>query len=136
MRKMNLACKLLVTLAVVACLVSSADAQEALPFGQTVSDSITTPGQTNTYQFSAAANDVIDLAITRTSGGFSPSLRVFDSQATLVCSVGGNCYFGWSHTDTGYGCALPTADSYTLLVQDGCGSGNVGDYNLYLQRVN
>ena len=110
---------------------------QAITLGQTLAAAITNVSESDTYQFAANAGDLINMAITRTAGGLRPDIKVLDATGTLVsgCSAAGDCRFGWGNTEIG-SCALTAGGTYTVVVRDGCGHENTGDYNLYVQRLN
>jgi hypothetical protein len=58
----------------------------SLPFDQTVSGAIGSAAQSNTYTFSAAASDVIDITMTTTSGSLAPKIRLYNPNGELNTS--------------------------------------------------
>ena len=97
---------------------------------QTESGTLAAPAERDMYVLSARSGAVVDVAVTRTTGGFSPTIAVYDSTGASVCSAAGNCFLGYSTTDTG-NCALSAGGTYTIAVDD-CGNGGTGSYNLTL----
>ena len=59
----------------------------ALPFGQTQTGTIGSAAQSNSYTFSANANDVVYFTMTNTSGNLSPKIRLYNSAGTLLSSA-------------------------------------------------
>jgi hypothetical protein len=105
----------------------------SLSFGQTQTGSIGSPGQSNTYTFSANANDVVDFTIVTTSGSLSPKIRLYNPSGTLVSSASAQfCNVSTIEMNT---VTLVAAGIYTALVGD-CGDANAGAYTIYTQRTN
>jgi hypothetical protein len=105
----------------------------ALPFGQTRGGTISSAAQSNTYTFSANANDVVDFTMTRTSGSVSPKIRLYNPAGQLVASANAEfCNVTDIELNT---VTLATSGSYTVLVGD-CSDTNTGNYELYMQRMN
>jgi hypothetical protein len=98
-----------------------------LAFGQTIAANITQLAEMDAYTFSAKAGDQIVCRM-RSSWPFSPQLRLYAQDGTLIKSVLGT-----------YGCelneTLSTTENYTLLAGDAEGDGT-GDYWVFLQRTN
>jgi uncharacterized protein (TIGR03437 family) len=105
----------------------------ALPFGQTQTGTISSAAQSNSYTFSANANDVVDLTMAATSGNLSPKIRLYKSDGTLLNSVNpGGCYGSTIEMNT---VQLPATGTYTVLVGD-CGDTSTGNYTIYAQLTN
>jgi Concanavalin A-like lectin/glucanases superfamily len=110
-------------------------AADAVPIaaGQTLAAAIDAPAEKDALSFAGTAGDLIVLAMTATSGGLVPEIRVFDPSGTQVCSAApGFCSGGEVETAP---CALTTSGTYTIFVDD-CGNRKTGNYDLYLQRLN
>jgi hypothetical protein len=104
-----------------------------LPFGQTQTGSISSAAQSNTYTFSANANDVVDFTMTATSGSLSPKIRLYIPAGTLLKSANpGYCNGFTIEMNT---VTLPASGTYTVLVGD-CSDTNAGNYAIYAQRTN
>ncbi len=107
-----------------------------LPFGGTEAGTITLAAQSNSYTFSANANDVVDLTMTTTSGTLSPKIRLYNPNGTLL-STAEDLSFGSCNgastveMDT---ITLATTGTYTVLVGD-CSDTNSGNYEIYAQRT-
>jgi len=109
-----------------------------LPFGGTpTAGSISSAAQSNTYTFSANANDVVDFTIVTTTGTLSPKIRLYNPAGGLVSTADdtfeGSCTGGLTvemNTVT-----LTSAGTYTVLLGD-CGDTNTGNYLIYAQRTN
>lgn len=107
-----------------------------LPFGQTLIGVIGSEAQSNTYTFTANANDVVDLTMVKTSGNLIPRIRLYNPDGSLNIS-------NFSGSPVGCGgvsldlttVALPTTGSYTVLISD-CNDINLGNYSLFAQRTN
>ena len=109
----------------------------ALAFGQTVTGTISSSAQSNTYDLGAAnAGDEVDFTLVSTSGTMLPEILVYNPDGTLNSSNYANSPFGCSGTVTGLSTiSLPTAGTYTILVRD-CNDSGTGNYSLYTQRTN
>ncbi|MGC9950993.1 MAG: choice-of-anchor D domain-containing protein [Bryobacteraceae bacterium] len=109
-----------------------------LPFGQTRTGTIGSAAQSFTYTFGANANDVVDFTMVTTSGSLSPKMRLYNSAGGLIASASNNypdgACAGGSTVELN-AVALPSSDTYTLLVGD-CSDTNTGAYDLYAQRTN
>src|SRR5260370_41595006 len=71
-----------------------------LPFGgQPQSGTISSAAQSNSYTFSANANDVITFTLVTTSGKLSPRIRLYNPAGTLITdgysSWAGGCAGGY-----------------------------------------
>ena len=107
----------------------------ALPFGQTQTGTIGSAAQSNSYTFSANANDVVDFTIVPTSGNLSPKIQLYNSSGTLVNSATTPYYCGNGSNVELNTVLLAAAGTYTVLVGD-CGDTNTGNYVIYAQRTN
>jgi hypothetical protein len=104
-----------------------------LGFGQIETGTISSPAQSNSYTFSANANDLIDLAMVPTSGNLSPEIRLYNPAGTLIATAyNGGCPVSPVEMNTAL---LLTSGTYTVLVSD-CSDTNTGNYTLYAQRTN
>ena len=104
-----------------------------LPFGQTQTGLIAAAAQSNTYTFSANANDVVNFTIVTTSSTLSPKIRVYKPDGTPLGSANPEaCNGSVSELNT---LNLPVAGLYSVLVGD-CSDRLAGNYNLYAQRTN
>jgi hypothetical protein len=104
-----------------------------LPFGQTQTGTISSPAQSNTYTFTANANDIVDFAIVTTSGNLSPKLRVYSPSGQQVAfNNPPNCNGSTIELNTG---TVPATGTYTVLLGD-CSDKNTGNYDIYAQRTN
>jgi hypothetical protein len=85
------------------------------------------------YRFCGSAGDVVNVAVTTTSGVLSPEVKILDPTGAMVCqAAGGYCVYGTAEIGS---CALTSSGTYTILLDD-CGNAKTGNYNLYLQRLN
>jgi hypothetical protein len=103
-----------------------------LPFGETQTGTISSAAQSNTYTFSANANDVVDFTMTTTSGSLSPKIRLYNPSGALVNSAeNGFCSGATIEMNT---VTLPSTGTYTVLVGD-CSDTQTGNYDIYAQRT-
>ncbi len=109
----------------------------SFPFGQTQTGSIGSITQSNSYDFNANANDVLDFTVIATSGKLSVDLKLFDPTGSQILEA---------YNSPGYGCTgaqvlesnnvkLSLGGVYTLLVKD-CTDTDTGGYTFFVQRVN
>ena len=97
---------------------------------------ISSAAQSNSYTFSANANDVVSFTIAAKSG-LSPRIKLFNGAGALVTQ-------GYSNSPGGCGggaavelntVTLATAGTYTALISD-CFDTGTGSYTAYAQRTN
>ena len=109
----------------------------ALPFGGTETGLIGSAAQSNSYTFSANANDVVDFTAVTTTGTLSPKLRLYTPAGALLATADdlsfGSC--NGAATVEMNTITLPATGVYTLLVGD-CPDTNTGDSSIYGQRTN
>jgi len=105
-----------------------------LPFSQTPTGLVAAAAQSNTYTFSANANDLIDFTMAATSGSLNPRIRIYNQlDGSLVGSANpGFCEGTTIEINT---LKIPTTGAYTVLVAD-CSDANTGNYAVYTQRTN
>ena len=127
-------------LAIVCMLVSLCSPAWAsfptLSYDTVTAGTISSAAQTNTYIFSANANDVLDFTVlttSSTSGSLWPCIQVYDPGGTPIsvlnsstCPQGGLAELN--------GLAIQSAGTYTLTVQ-AWGATNTGSYDAFLQRT-
>ncbi len=119
---------------ILVCLCSHAWAQTDITFGSTYAGTITEAAQTNSYAFTASANDLVDFTIAATAGALGPRMLVYSPDNALVASNDGDGCVASSELDT---IKIPTTGTYTLLVSDCAGRDSAtGSYGLYVQRTN
>ncbi len=94
---------------------------------------ISSAGQSNSYTFSANANDVIDLTMAATSGKLNPKIRLYNPDGTLLSSANPGFCDG-SNIELN-AVQASASGTYTVLVGD-CGDTNTGNYLIYAQRTN
>ena len=105
----------------------------ALSIGQTMSGLIASAAKSNTYAFSANANDVLDVTMTTTSGSLAPKIRLYNPNGELNTSSSNfDCGAAPVEMNT---VTLPSTGTYTVLVGD-CSDTNTGNYEIYSQRTN
>jgi len=105
-------------------------AGKPIQYGQSVSGEILSAGETDTYYFSAALNDVISAQVFRSSGTFVPGLELRGPTGRLITQSD-------SVTERAFallaGVRLPEAGVYRLTVQNRNQVGrSEGRYRLYL----
>ncbi|MBI1840922.1 MAG: hypothetical protein HYR88_08750 [Verrucomicrobia bacterium] len=81
---------LAVILATFVCGTSTRGASTPISFGEVKTGVITSPDQTNFYSFTAVANQVIALALVRTTPTAAPLLYLYDPLGNLIIADGGN----------------------------------------------
>ena len=101
----------------------------AIIFGETVTGTISTLGQTNKYTFDASAGDTIYSRMD-SSWATGPQVRLYAPNGTLVATTTGN--LGYYATDLTQ--ILTATGKYTLLAGDNIGDAT-GTYGLSLQRT-
>ncbi len=105
-----------------------------LPFDTVSTGTISAEAQTNSYTFSANANDILDFTVVATSsttGTLLPCIQVYTAAGAAVAN-GGTCP-GYGTIGVS-GLSIPTAGTYSLLIWDFHDS-STGDYNIFLQRT-
>lgn len=107
-----------------------------LLFGQVQTGSITSLVQSNSFTFSANANDVVDFTLATTSGSLVPKIRVYNPTGTLLSSNYSGSPFSCSGSTLELNTVtLPSAGTYTVLIGD-CSDTLTGNYAIYTQRIN
>ncbi len=103
----------------------------SLTYGQTVTGTISAPGEVVTYTFTASGGDLVLMALADGDFyyGIDPEIRLYDASGVLLKSgSSGNDYVEITHT-------LPAPSVYTLLVGD-AGGNETANYTFHLQRLN
>ncbi|MBI5935668.1 MAG: DNRLRE domain-containing protein [Chloroflexi bacterium] len=101
----------------------------SIAFGQTLSASILTPAEMDTYTFAASASDKIFVRVSKSSGALYPEIRVYNPTGLQLCQ-------DWDYTTSEIAsCTLTANGVYSILVGD-YGGTKTGDYYIYLQRLN
>ena len=121
--------KILICLVLLQCCIA---AVSAIPinFGETVTGTITTLGQTDSYSFTATAGDTIySRMISNWSAG--PQIRLNAPNGTQISVA----TLTLSNYATDITQILPSTGIYTMLVGDNFGD-STGTYGLFLQRTN
>lgn len=156
------------SISILLMVISSLNTQaQSLPattitFGSTTPGSISTPGEIDTYTFSANTGDVIMIGMSRVSGNLWQRLRFYDPDGKLLADVSNPVHVEISQTlpDRYYvllplitrnfvGSANATSSevsairvsaavpgTYTILVSDGFDGTLTGSYNVFLQKLN
>ena len=104
-----------------------------LLFGPEQTGMITSVAQSNSYIFSANADDVFDFTVVTTSGSVSPKIRLYDPNGALLSAA--NNYACSGSTLEMNTVTLPFTGVYTVLVGD-CSDVNAGNYVAYGQSTN
>src|SRR5437016_5946449 len=107
-----------------------------LPFGQSQTGILGSVAASNTYTFSANANDVVDFTLAVTGGSLVPKIRLYNPNGTLLSSTYSGSPFGCSGSTLEMNTVkLAVTGTYTVLIGD-CGDTNTGNYVIYMQRTN
>lgn len=101
---------------------------QSLQPGRAVSGGIDRPAALDTFTFMGQRDDEVSLALSRSSGSFTPYLRVYDTGGALIC------YNARSPAATIDSCVLPADGRYTVIADDYYRS-SVGNYTLLLGCV-
>jgi hypothetical protein len=102
----------------------------AINFGDTLLCSLTTPGEVNSFSFSASANDRVIVRMGRRTSGVNPRIQLQTSGGTPVCEA-----YSYGNAVDIANCLLTSAGSYTILASN-YNSAATGSYSLALQRLN
>ena len=98
--------------------------------GQTIPGSISALGKQDIYSFTDTAGSNIVLTLTKTSGGFDPSLELYNSSGTRIA---------YQYTSSGSSVTinqtLSAGDTYIIFVSD-YGNDETGNYTLKFQKNN
>jgi hypothetical protein len=100
-----------------------------ISFGETVSGSISSPAEIDTFTFVGNQGDRILIGITQTSGELWPMLQLHDPNSNLLQTERSPSHAEMTVT-------LPASGTYSILVSDGFDGTFTGGYNLFLQRLN
>jgi hypothetical protein len=101
----------------------------SINFGQTMSTSISTPAEMDTYTFSANAGDKVLVRLSSNMSSIIPDIRVYSPAGTKLCQAYN------SYPAEIASCDISSTGTYTILVDDLLGT-KTGDYYLFLQRLN
>jgi len=96
----------------------------AINFGQTISGSIDSVAQMDTYTFSASAGDSVLIRMSHTSAFLDPQVRLYGPDGKEVAS-------GWDYSNVEVSHVLPSDGQYTVLACDHGGT-DTGNYTLSL----
>lgn len=99
-----------------------------LVLGQLFDCGITAASEVDNYTFAGAINDRFVFRVLRTTGTFTPRVRVLNPDGVQVCDT-------WSSTRTVLACDLTSSGTHTLRIFDFSGT-NTGNYTVYAQRLN
>jgi hypothetical protein len=100
----------------------------AASIGSATQGSISTAGEVAAYTIAAGAGDRFVIGTTKVSGDLWPGFSILSAGGEVVITEK-------SPAQAMVTVLLPTAGTYTLLVQDGFRGTNTGTYALYLQRI-
>jgi hypothetical protein len=95
-------------------------------FGETVSGSINTPAQKDTYTFNASAGDMLLAGMSQSSDTLTPEITMYGPDGSKMCNISRSFINA---------CPITEAGSYTILADDFDGI-YTGAYYLYMQRLN
>jgi len=103
--------------------------QAAIPvdFGETISGSIDSFTEIDNYTFLVNSNDVVLIRITKASGSFSPELKLFAPNGTMIENKYGSSFEIYR--------ALLDSGEYNIQISDH-DSNNIGSYGICIQKVN
>jgi hypothetical protein len=101
-----------------------------LSFGETKLATMAQPGETNTYTFTADAQDSVVVRVGSATTLWDPQIRLYGPDGVGLCEA----HSSSSGVDIP-GCLLPGNGSYTIIVND-YASADTGSYGITLQRVN
>ncbi|MEW5870510.1 MAG: PPC domain-containing protein [Chloroflexota bacterium] len=101
-----------------------------IAFGQTLMGSMISPAQMDTYTFTANAGDKVLVRMSKfLEEDIVLETRVYSPDGTKLCQA-----YNAVPAEIA-SCTLPSAGTYTILATDLLGN-RLGDYSLYLQRLN
>ena len=104
----------------------------AINYGETLTGSISTFGDVDTYSFSGSEGDKVILRLTESSNSPSfllePFAEIYGPAGDLLLSDSDN---GQSHIEI----TLPADGSYTILASDSYPGDDTGSYGLFIQRI-
>jgi hypothetical protein len=133
-----------------------------ITFGTTTSGSISTPGEIDTYTFSANTGDMILIGMSRVSGSLWQRLRLYDPDGKLLRDISSPVHVEISQIlpdrfyvflplitkDSVGGAGAASSEvpairitatipgTYTILASDGFDGTLTGSYNIFLQKLN
>ncbi len=100
-----------------------------ITYGQIVTGTIATAGETDVYTFSGMSGEKLLIGLGDAGSAFDPEIRLYASDGSLVAS-------GWSSGDyIEITHTLMSSDAYTITVSDNGGT-DTANYWLHLQRLN
>ena len=102
----------------------------AMVFGETDLGTISFHAEMDAFTFTAAANDKVQVRMSKSSVDLWPGIRIYSPTGTNVCNNYG------STTAEIEICTLSANGTYTILAYDYLDGSNTGDYYIYLQRLN
>lgn len=105
---------------------------QAIPYAELQVDTTSRAVQLHTYTFTGKENDIVVAQAAVPARTFSPQLRLYREDATLICQ-------DYARTNYGEGaawvyCILPQDDTYVITVGSYTERGP-GTYQLFLQRL-
>ena len=107
-------------------------AQPLIPLinGGVISDAISVPGEIDSYTFTAAAGESVQIRVADTSGNdFFPRLDLYDPSGAFVAADNGTNVAVINRSIT-------VAGTYTLVVSDDSfGNDAIGDYDLFFRGI-
>ena len=123
-----LAIKILISLFLLQCCISAVSAA-TIGFGETVSGTISTSGEKDSYTFTASAGDTVYTRMVSSWQQY-PQIQLYDPYGTLIADANG---ISWRNSNTSH---LDSTGTYTIIVGDGHIGSATGTYGLFLQRTN
>lgn len=119
-----------------------AECTPTINFGQTVSDTVSVAGETDTYTFCADAGDTVIVSMTISNGAagtYEPDayIRVYGPDGTKVCEAKAEQPSSSVKSINAEisGCVLTMSGAHTIQASE-FGGNSTGSYNLLIQRLN
>ncbi|MBV7327444.1 hypothetical protein KFU94_04125 [Chloroflexi bacterium TSY] len=107
----------------------------SIEFGENLSCTIETAGQSKSFSFDAKAKDRVLIRLGFHEDGPDPYVRLFDSQSTQLCEgqvINGTFDKLAAEIES---CTLPNDGTYTIIAAESEGD-EIGGYTISLQRLN
>ena len=104
-------------------------AQQAISYGETITESISSDGEVDVYTFSGVANEKVIIRLTENSSSYplEPSLELYNPTGNPVESTSDG-------SQAEINIVLPQTGTYTIFASDVNGD-DTGNYALFIQRV-
>jgi hypothetical protein len=102
-----------------------------ISFGQTLSGSIITSAEMDTYTFLASAGDKVLVRMSKSSGDVWPGIRIYAPDGVKLCEKKSSD----SITAEIASCSLSSTGTYTILVFDDLFGMDAGNYQIFLELL-